>query len=192
MNFEIAPKETEIQANWDDANLYCFSLNIDGKTGWRLPHLNELDLIYQTENDFGDNTYWSDTESGDIYVWLQNMSNGNQFRDSKYNSRYYVRPIRDLVKSKLPFEIADISTEIKSDWDSAVEYVKRLGNGWRLPSINELTLIYQTENDFGDNTYWSSTEGRGNCTWVQDFNDGDQYNGLKNFGGNYVRAIRTI
>jgi hypothetical protein len=37
MNFEIAPKETEIRANWYDAKLYCFSLNIDGKTGWRLP-----------------------------------------------------------------------------------------------------------------------------------------------------------
>jgi hypothetical protein len=96
MNFEMAPKETEIQANWDDANLYCFSLNIDGKTGWRLPTKDELNQIYESENDF-------------------------------------------------------------------------VGNN-----------------------YWSSTEGRGNCTWVQDFNDGDQYNGLKNFGGNYVRAIRTI
>lgn len=42
MKFEIAPKSTEIQANWEDAHLYCFSLNIDGKTGWRLPSITEL------------------------------------------------------------------------------------------------------------------------------------------------------
>jgi hypothetical protein len=40
MNFEIAPKETEIQANWGDARLYCFALNIDGKTD---PVINQLD-----------------------------------------------------------------------------------------------------------------------------------------------------
>jgi hypothetical protein len=186
--FEIAPKISERECKWEDAISYCEFLG----HGWRLPYLNELDLIYQTENDFGDNTYWSDTTSGGIYVWLHNMSNGNQFRDSKVNSRYYVRPIRDLVKSKLPFEIADISTEIKSDWDSAVEYVKRLGNEWRLPSINELDLIYQTENDFGDNTYWTSTEGNGNGAWGQNVSNGNQFNYSKNFGGNYVRPIRNL
>ena len=46
MNFEIAPKEIEIQANWDDAKLYCFSLTIDGKVGWRLPTKDELNQIY--------------------------------------------------------------------------------------------------------------------------------------------------
>jgi hypothetical protein len=62
MNFEIAPKSTEIEANWDDARLYCFALNIDGKTGWRLPTKEELTKIYQAENDFEEMWYWSGTE----------------------------------------------------------------------------------------------------------------------------------
>jgi hypothetical protein len=45
MNFEIAPKSTETKLNWNDARLYCFSLNIDGKTGWRLPTNDELHEI---------------------------------------------------------------------------------------------------------------------------------------------------
>ena len=41
MNFEIAPKETEIQATWDEAKMYCFSLNIDEKlVGGYLPMEN--------------------------------------------------------------------------------------------------------------------------------------------------------
>jgi hypothetical protein len=52
MNFEIAPKSTEIQTNWEEARMYCFSLNIDGKIGWRLPTKAELNEIYQSENDF--------------------------------------------------------------------------------------------------------------------------------------------
>lgn len=33
MNIEIAPKTTEIQATWDEAVMYCFFLEIDGKKG---------------------------------------------------------------------------------------------------------------------------------------------------------------
>ena len=37
---EIAPEEFwQDRLNWLDAKLYCFSLNIDGKTGWRLPDI---------------------------------------------------------------------------------------------------------------------------------------------------------
>ena len=103
MKFEIAPKETEIQANWDDAKLYCFSLNIDGKTGWRLPTKEELNQIYQSENDFENNWYWSSTEYSSteydgIFVWYQNMSNGVQYYRTKngYGS-YYVRAIRSIT-----------------------------------------------------------------------------------------------
>ena len=39
---ELAPEEYERVMPYDEAILYCFSLNIDGKVGWRLPTLNEL------------------------------------------------------------------------------------------------------------------------------------------------------
>lgn len=39
---EFAPEEYWIDLNWYDAKVYCFALNIDGKTGWRLPTVEEF------------------------------------------------------------------------------------------------------------------------------------------------------
>jgi hypothetical protein len=71
MKFEIAPKSTEIVSNWDDARFYCFSLSIDGKSGWRLPTKKELHLLIILENDFHNDYYWTNDEWGDVSVWVQ-------------------------------------------------------------------------------------------------------------------------
>ena len=97
MNIEIAPKSTEIQANWDDARLYCFSLNIEGKTGWRLPTKEELNKIYESDNDFVGNYYWSSTEGNGGDAWSQYFGNGYQSNNGKGNGGYYVRAIRSTV-----------------------------------------------------------------------------------------------
>ena len=96
MNFEIAPKETEIHANWFDAKLYCFALNTNNKTGWRLPTKDELNQIYQSENDYDqERYYWSSTEFNGGYSWIQYFSCGHQ--TSYYNKgSNYVRAVRDL------------------------------------------------------------------------------------------------
>ena len=74
MNFEIAPKETEVELSWNEAMMYCFSVNIDGKTGWRLPSKDELHQIWKSTNDFAEsNYYWSSTECEDdsYYMWCK-------------------------------------------------------------------------------------------------------------------------
>jgi hypothetical protein len=96
MNFEIAPKETEIQATWDDAKLYCFALNIDGTTGWRLPTKDELNEIYESVNDFEKAWYWSSTEGIGGTACLQDMSGGYKGGNLKDNGGYWVRAVRDL------------------------------------------------------------------------------------------------
>ena len=96
MNFEIAPKSTEIRANWYDAKLYCFALNIDGKTGWRLPNKEELNEIYQSENDFEKAWYWSSTEGNGGYAWGQGFYYGYQSNGNKYYGSGYVRAIRSI------------------------------------------------------------------------------------------------
>ena len=93
---EIAPKSTEARLNWDDAKFYCFALNIDGKTGWRLPTKEELNEIYESKNVFVENYYWSSTEFNAAGAWVQNFGNGYQFNNLKTYS-YYVRAIRSVI-----------------------------------------------------------------------------------------------
>ena len=97
MNFEIAPKETEIKSNWDDARLYCFFLNIDGKIGWQLPTKEELNEIYKLENDFEKKWYWSSTVEDGAGAWFQNFYDGSQYTTTKYYGSSYVRAVRDLT-----------------------------------------------------------------------------------------------
>lgn len=96
MKFEIAPKTSEMQLNWEDARLYCFSLNIDGKTGWRLPTKKELNEIYESDNDFEKKGwYWSSTEVNDDLAWAQHFNTGIQSGFASKNSVFdYVRAIR--------------------------------------------------------------------------------------------------
>jgi hypothetical protein len=98
MNFEIAPKSTEVQTNWEEARMYCFSLNIDGKIGWRLPTKEELNDIYESENDFEEWYYWSSTESNGSKAWFQNFNVGHQSSHGvKNNGNIYIRAVRDLL-----------------------------------------------------------------------------------------------
>ena len=96
MKYEIAPKSTEIKLNWDDAQLYCFSLNIDGKIGWRLPTKEELKQIFAIQNDYENTFYWSSTRANGDCAWVQYMFNGYQDYDYRNSGIYYVRAIRDL------------------------------------------------------------------------------------------------
>jgi hypothetical protein len=93
MNIEISPKEYERQLNWYDAMMYCELLSIDEKDDWRLPTIDELDYIDNSENDFDNEFYWSSTEYGGNYAWSQDLSNGGQYYGNK-NGSYYVRPVR--------------------------------------------------------------------------------------------------
>lgn len=98
MNFEVAPKETEIKSNWYDANLYCMFLEVDGKNDWRLPTIEELHEIYQSKNNFTtDYYYWSSTDDDSDGAWVQryNSINYECFDDKDYIG-FYVRAVRSL------------------------------------------------------------------------------------------------
>ena len=98
IKFEIAPKSTEIELNWYDAKLYCFSLNVDGITGWRLPTIEELEAIHKSDNDFGFNWYWSADESSSThafnYGWFGKGRNGSAAVNNKNMYGYRVRAVR--------------------------------------------------------------------------------------------------
>ena len=97
MNFEIAPKSTEIRANWDNARLYCMFLEIDGKKGWRLPTKEELIEIYKSGNNFTDKRsyYWSSEEFSTDFAWMIGVYTGHRGRVIK-KANHSVRAVRTI------------------------------------------------------------------------------------------------
>ena len=104
MAVEFAPDDYhKFELDWYEAKLYCFSLNIDGKVGWRLPTKEELDAIYESDNDFSQKT---STGYAPFYVTSSACSEGTYLRSFRDGSGDYfkypwlhafiVRPVRDL------------------------------------------------------------------------------------------------
>ena len=88
-------------------------------------------------------------------------------------------------------------------WNEAKKVCANLGSGWRLPTKDELNLLYTNKNKIGGfssdtmDGYWSSTEDSiyfedgGYGAWAQFFENGFQ-EGLGKISPLYVRAVRTI
>jgi hypothetical protein len=50
------------------------------------------------------------------------------------------------------------------NWDYAAKACSNLGNGWRLPTLEELRILFENKDKIGgftENTYWSSDEHKG-------------------------------
>jgi len=94
-------------------------------------------------------------------------------------------------------EIADIIFPEKMYWKEAKKACTSLGEGWRLPTKDELNFLFENKAEIGgftENYYWSSTETKGvYSSWIQLFDDfGVQFNSyVKGFKYN-VRAVRDV
>lgn len=85
-------------ADWDEAVKYCLDHRGGGFSDWRLPTMEELDLLYKSKQLVGDFvrfSYWSSTEYAEHFAWFQNFYNGIQDNDFKDNT-CYVRAIRNF------------------------------------------------------------------------------------------------
>jgi len=96
-------------------------------------------------------------------------------------------------------EIAPTYLPGQYSWDDAIgaaeTYSRPSFNDWVLPSkdaLNEWFMFSPDRSNFGTNTYWSSTVGRGDGTqaWAQDFSLGSQY--LYKRNALYVRPMRAF
>jgi hypothetical protein len=86
------------------ASQLCQDLNLGGKTDWYLPSKYELNLMYENigqgnvlglgnVGNFANDYYWSSTEGGTYYAWVQSFSSGDQYYGGKVNA-YRVRAVR--------------------------------------------------------------------------------------------------
>ena len=154
-----------------------------------------------------------------VLAWTKSFNTGKK---ADYDKKYpgYVRAVktaaansqvREPIKepAKVPVKINIIGTPItignlevaqysfpqKIDWVTANRVGSQLGNGWRLPTKDELNILFLNKakiGGFADDYYWSSTEFSTSWSaWSQLFVDGIQYSSNKNYT-NYVRAVRTF
>lgn len=80
----------------------------------------------------------------------------------------------------------------KMNWETAMKACANLNDGWRLPTKEELTLLYNNSGilgGFANINYWSSTEYDNVHAWFQDFGTGFQFSFNKYYTF-YVRAVR--
>ncbi len=84
----------------------------------------------------------------------------------------------------------------KLDWDDAKTRCTGLGDGWRLPDLDELTLMYRkigigaNVGGFQKMFYWSSRENGSKAYGVY-FNSGGNTDGYKNLP-KFVRPVRSF
>lgn len=89
------------------------------------------------------------------------------------------------------------------DWDEAKIRCEELGEGWRLPTIQELQMLYALKEDqvfvtalrvagcpqMGNGSYWSGDDGDGSCcAWNLSMYYGSSFNPPKYYH-NSVRAV---
>ena len=99
-------------------------------------------------------------------------------------------------------KIVNLNDFSRLPWSEAKSACRNLGNGWRLPSMAELRLIYELKNklnsvliavgnEFVNAGYWSADEYNSGCAWLVFMNDGDpNYNNKGN--SYYVRAVSAF
>jgi formylglycine-generating enzyme required for sulfatase activity len=85
------------------------------------------------------------------------------------------------------------------NWYEAMAACKKLGKGWRLPSRDELQILFQNRVQFGgfsNKIYWSSSEWYDKSAWIKDLINGGEWSPWKGLKGNpdsvYVRAVRSL
>ena len=96
-------------------------------------------------------------------------------------------------------EVAQYDFPQLLNWEDAKKACASIGNGWRLPDINELYILYNNKDKIGNfvqNGYWSSSETNwtGGALYVN-FGNGDESGNRQGEGEKinptYVRIVRT-
>ena len=110
---------------------------------------------------------------------------------------YNLTPIKKteaiILEQHLKFEVypEDLG---QYSWNYAKIMCAELGDGWRLPTKEELNLMYLNRGAIGGFAaayYWSSSEFNYCLAWNQFFNYGNQYHSNKNYTY-FVRAVRSL
>jgi len=147
--------------------------------------------------------FYLDGSGGGLIAAVENQSNGIRW----YNGSYVTTGVTGTA---IGTGSANTTSIITVQGAPAISYAAGLarayeGGGyidWFLPSKDELNKMYENigqgnvlglgnVGNFADYSYWSSTENGNYYAWRQNFNSGNQLNGVKNYTYD-VRAVRAF
>ena len=99
-----------------------------------------------------------------------------------------------LLESRKSINGLEVSDNLGlMNWYEAVEVCKKLGPGWRLPTKDELNMLYKNKEEIGgfaSTSYWSSSEYDNGNAWGHGFLIGSQFSNGKNVT-HFARAVRA-
>ena len=125
-----------------------------------------------------------------ICLMMANKSDANLFYYPipKYSSTIIYKT------SQGQFEVGDKDLGTMN-WLDARKACMEIGKGWRLPTKEELNLIYFNKNKMGvfvKDNYWTDEEGYSfDVAWCQNFDTGEQ-NSFPKINKNQTRPVRSI
>jgi hypothetical protein len=218
-NFEVAENNFPggEKMTWEEAKKACESLG----DGWRLPTKDELNILYLNKASFNgivDNTYWSSTKDGNLalvvsfidgksvssgssFGWvvraIRTMNTGDSAKESIFSTSDKQKVIGTTIKIR-NLEVVQFDFAQKMNWDLAKLACEALGDGWRLPTKDELNILYRNKSKVWGServfkAIWSSTETepRSDGAWYQYMsNDRPDYKRKTQSGD--VRAVRSF
>ena len=170
------------------------------------PKEDKIDLgFFELDSKQEINVSVSDDEFGEI-KWSKGIPFATTINTASDKRFYSDSELKELTKAVniigKPIQIGNLLVAqnefpIKSGWNSAKSACIGLGNGWRLPTKDELYILYQNRNilrNFSKYGYWSSTEGSvAEVAYYQDFTNGltkpSISNKLSTWG---VRAVKSL
>ncbi len=181
---------------------------------WRLPSIDELQVLYKEKfsiGEFKNDIYCSDTyNSYTRKDYILNFNNGTVLQE---NLPGFIRVVKnfdlekDVLKDtilikKIKGNLIDLGDFFVSQydyfdtvsWDDANKISKSFGIGWRLPSKDELDLIYNLKDQIGGfnpGIYWSGSITSNNSSIAQRFDNGKQ-GAVYNDSKFYIRPIFEI
>ena len=176
------------------------------KEGWRLPTKDELNYIFNNRGKIGGfaetiinqdgiikyPVYWSSTieyKGQCIQSFGKDEHAGFQGHNFNSENSFYVRLVKikrslDIIGTPIKInniEVAQYDFPQEVNWDEANKVCNELSNGWRLPTKDELNILYQNKDFIGgffNTSYWGTNSKR---SYLTDDNISDVLEGKRDW-----------